>query len=142
MHSFIRMHKVKFDFYLNARSGVPVYVQLIQQVKGALRLGTLRAGDQLPTVKEAVARLVVSPNTVLKAYRQLELEGLIDSRPAVGTFVTGTLGPGLLQAHADLRQRLEDWMRDAFAAGLGDEQIEALIEASRQRLARGGEGVA
>jgi GntR family transcriptional regulator len=127
------MQEGRFDFYLDGRSGVAVYAQLVNQVRRAIRLGTLRAGDQLPTVKEVVQRLVVSPNTVLKAYRQLEIEGLIDSRPAIGTFVTGTLGTGLLHVHDDLRRRLEDWLREARAAGLDDDEIDALVEVSRQR---------
>ena len=79
------------EFHLDARSGVSPYVQVVQQVRQALRLGLLVEGDQLPTVKEVVARLAINPNTVLKAYRELEHEGLVAARPGVGTFVTRTL---------------------------------------------------
>src|SRR5439155_1562526 len=79
------------EFHLDARSGVAPYLQIVQQVRQALRLGTLSVGDQLPTVKDVVAALAINPNTVLKAYRELEYEGLAAARPGVGTFVTGTI---------------------------------------------------
>ena len=79
------------EFHLDGPSGVAPYLQLVQQVRHALRLGLLREGDQLPTVKEVVARLAINPNTVLKAYRELEHEGLVAARPGIGTFVTRTL---------------------------------------------------
>ena len=76
------------EFRLDARSGVPTYLQLVQQVKQAVRLGILHPGDQLPTVKEVVASLAINPNTVLKAYRELDLEGLAEGRRGQGTFVS------------------------------------------------------
>ena len=76
------------EFHLDARSGVPTYLQLVQQVTQALRLGILQPGDQLPTVKEVVGRLAINPNTVLKAYRELDLEGLVEGRRGQGTFVS------------------------------------------------------
>ena len=78
------------EFHLDSRSGVSPYTQLVQQVRHALRLGMLREGDQLPTVKDVVARLAINPNTVMKAYRELEHAGLVAARPGVGTFVTGS----------------------------------------------------
>ena len=83
------------EFHLDGRSGVAPYLQLIHQVRHALRLGLLREGDQLPKVKDVAAGLAINPNTVLKAYRELEYEGLAAARPGIGTFVTGTLGGGL-----------------------------------------------
>ena len=80
------------EFHLDSRSGVSPYLQIVQQVRQALRLGLLRKGDQLPTVKEVVAQLAINPNTVLKAYRELEHEGLAGARPGVGTFITSSLG--------------------------------------------------
>ena len=115
------------EFHLDARSGVAPYLQLIHQVRHALRLGLLRKGDQLPTVKEVVARLAINPNTVLKAYRELEYEGLVAARPGVGTFVTRTLNAGSLAAHAPLRQELRRWLATARRAGLDDDSIEALF---------------
>ena len=116
------------EFHLNARSGVAPYMQLIQQVRQAIRLGRLVEGDRLPTVKDVVARLAINPNTVLKAYRELEFEGLVTPRPGVGTFVTGTLGEGSLAAHAPLREDLEEWLGRAREAGLDEESIEALFQ--------------
>jgi DNA-binding transcriptional regulator YhcF (GntR family) len=114
------------EFHLDGRSGVAPYLQIIQQVRQALRLGTLSVGDQLPTVKDVVATLAINPNTVLKAYRELEYEGLAAARPGVGTFVTATLGDGSLAAHGPLRRDLERWLAKARRAGLDDDSIEAL----------------
>jgi GntR family transcriptional regulator len=116
------------EFHLDARSGVAPYLQLIHQVRHALRLGLLREGDQLPTVKEVVARLAINPNTVLKAYRQLEYEGLAAARPGIGTFVTATLNGGSVAAYQPLRNDLQKWLAKARRAGLDDESIEALFQ--------------
>src|SRR6185369_12608144 len=94
------------EFHLDGRSGVSPYQQIVQQVRNALRLGLLREGDQLPTVKDVVAALAINPNTVLKAYRELEHEGLVQARPGVGTFVTRTLSDPSLAALRPLRQDL------------------------------------
>jgi GntR family transcriptional regulator len=118
------------EFHLDARSGVAPYLQLIHQVRHALRLGLLREGDQLPTVKEVVARLAINPNTVLKAYRQLEYEGLAAARPGIGTFVTATLNGGSLAAYRPLRDDLRKWLGKARRAGLDDESIEALFQST------------
>ncbi len=118
------------EFRLDARSGVAPYLQLIHQVRQALRLGLLREGDQLPTVKEVVARLAINPNTVLKAYRQLEYEGLAAARPGIGTFVTATLNGGSLAAYQPLRQDLRKWLAKARRAGLDDESIDALFQST------------
>jgi GntR family transcriptional regulator len=115
------------EFHLDARSGVAPYLQLIHQVRQALRLGLLRVDDQLPTVKDVAAGLAINPNTVLKAYRELEYEGLVAARPGVGTFVTGTLSDASLAAHGPLRQDLQRWLAKARRAGLDDESIEALF---------------
>ena len=118
------------EFHLDSRSGVAPYLQLIHQVRHALRLGLLRKGDQLPTVKEVVARLAINPNTVLKAYRQLEYEGLAAARPGIGTFVTATLNGGSLAAYQPLRDDLRKWLGKARRAGLDDESIEALFQST------------
>ena len=116
------------EFHLDSRSGVAPYQQLIQQVRQALRLGLLCEGEQLPTVKDVVGRLAINPNTVLKAYRELEYAGLVAARPGVGTFVTGTLSGGSIAAHGPLRQDLQRWLAKARRAGLDDESIEALFQ--------------
>jgi GntR family transcriptional regulator len=115
------------EFHLDGRSGVAPYMQLIHQVRHALRLGLLREGDQLPKVKDVAAGLAINPNTVLKAYRELEYEGLVAARPGIGTFVTGTLSGGSLAAHGPLRAELRRWLAKARRAGLDDESIEALF---------------
>jgi DNA-binding transcriptional regulator YhcF (GntR family) len=115
------------EFHLDGRSGVSPYQQIVQQVRNALRLGLLREGDQLPTVKDVVAALAINPNTVLKAYRELEHEGLVQARPGRGTFVTRTLTDNTLAAHGPLRQDLRRWLAKARKAGLDDESIEALF---------------
>jgi GntR family transcriptional regulator len=115
------------EFHLDARSGVAPYRQLIHQVRQALRLGLLQEGDRLPKVKDVVAGLAINPNTVLKAYRELEYEGLVAARPGIGTFVTGTLDGVPLAAHGPLRRDLQRWLAKARRAGLDDESIEALF---------------
>jgi GntR family transcriptional regulator len=115
------------EFRIDPRSGVAPYRQLVQQVRQALRLGVLTEGDQLPTVKDVVAQVAINPNTVLKAYRELEYEGLVKLRTGVGTFVAKTLSDDTLASHAPLRAELEDWLGRARGAGLDDESIEALF---------------
>src|SRR3954454_10573433 len=115
------------QLYLDPASGLSPYLQLVRQVRHALRLGLLREGDQLPTVKEVVAGLAINPNTVLKAYRELERDGLVAARPGVGTFVTRTLTDSTLAAHEPLRRDLAKWLSKARTAGLDDDSIEALF---------------
>jgi GntR family transcriptional regulator len=124
------------EFHLDGRSGVSPYLQIVQQVRNALRLGLLRQGDQLPTVKDVVAQLAINPNTVLKAYRELEHDGLVAARPGVGTFVTKTLTDNTLAAHGPLRQDLRRWLAKARRAGLDDESIEALFQTTFRTAAQ------
>src|SRR3954454_16150820 len=116
------------DFQLDDRSGVATYLQLAQQVRHALRLGLLRPVDKLPTAKEVVAKLAINPNTVLKAYRELEREGLVGARPGLGRFVLKTLSHPDLAEQAELRQQLVHWLLPARRAGLVDEDIEAMYQ--------------
>ena len=118
------------EFRLDPTSGLSPYRQLVHQVRQALLLGLLREGDQLPTVKEVVARVVINPNTVLKAYRELEFENLAEGRPGVGTFVTRSLADSSLTAHAALRKELSGWLAKARRAGLDDDSIDALFEST------------
>ncbi len=115
-------------FRLDSRSGVSTYIQLVQQVRQAIRFGRLGPGDQLPSVREVVARLAINPNTVLKAYRQLEMEGLVASRPGTGTFVRKELRVAAPAAQAELRRGLARWIRTAREAGLHRDDIRALCE--------------
>ncbi|NRI69257.1 GntR family transcriptional regulator [Rhodococcus sp. MS16] len=121
------------DFRIDRRSGIPTYVQLVVQVKQALRLGDLQVGDRLPTAKDVVGALAINPNTVLKAYKELERDGLVAPRPGLGTFVTKSLAkPGMAENSA-LRAELSRWMRDAVAAGLERTDIEALVDMELER---------
>src|SRR5215469_4376980 len=115
------------EFHLDSRSGVAPYLQIVQQVKQALRLGLLEVGDQLPTVREVVVQITINPNTVLKAYRELEREGLIVSRPGQGTFVRRTLAGTSLASQATLRRSLVRWLHSASEAGLDSESVLALF---------------
>jgi GntR family transcriptional regulator len=123
-----------FRFRLDASSGVPPYLQLVHQVRQSLLLGYLREGDRLPTVKELAGDLAINPNTVVKAYRQLEHEGLAGGRPGQGTFITATLAPPPPAASGSLRSSLEDWFRSAQEAGLSEEAVTALIAVVRHEM--------
>jgi GntR family transcriptional regulator len=125
-----------FRFRLDGSSGVPPYLQLVHQVRQSLLLGYLREGDRLPTVKEVAGDLAINPNTVVKAYRQLEHEGLAGGRPGQGTFITATLAPPPADADQTLRASLEQWLRDADEAGLSDEAVTALIAVVRYDMRR------
>ena len=116
------------EFYLDRTSGVATYLQLVHQVKQALRLGLLQPGDRLPTAKEVVAQLGINPNTVLKAYRDLEREGLVAPRPGQGTFVQQSLVSPSLAGTDRLQRALAGWVRDARAAGLTAEDMTALFD--------------
>jgi len=123
-----------FRFRLDGSSGVPPYLQLVHQVRQSLLLGYLREGDRLPTVKEVAGGLAINPNTVVKAYRQLEHEGLAGGRPGQGTFITATLASPPLGPHRALRASLEGWLRAAGEAGLSDEAVTALIAVVRHDM--------
>jgi GntR family transcriptional regulator len=118
------------EFRLNARSGVPTYLQLVHQVRNAVRVGLLQPGDQLPTVKEVVGKLAINPNTVLKAYRELDHEGLVEARRGQGTFVSHTLTPSLPSDHAALQASLARWIERARDAGFDEEGVAALFAAA------------
>jgi GntR family transcriptional regulator len=115
------------EFRLDAGSGVPTYLQLVQQVEHALRLGYLKPGDQLPKVRDVVAGLAINPNTVLKAYKELETKGLAVGRPGQGTFVQATLNQVALPELTELRRPLLAWLVAADKAGLDEDGIVALF---------------
>ena len=98
------------EFHLDGRSGVPTYLQLVHQVRQALRLGVLRPGDQLPTVKEVAGSLAINANTVLKAYRELDRDGLVEARRGLGTFVSTLLPPHRPDEWKELRAGLQRWI--------------------------------
>ena len=136
------------EFRLDAASGVPTYLQLVHQVEHALRLGYLTLGDQLPKVRDVVAALAINPNTVLKAYKELETKGLTAGRPGQGTFIQATLSQVALPELAGLRKALLGWLAAADAAGLDQDGMVALFtsalrdfyERRRGSHTRGGTG--
>jgi len=121
-------------FRVDGRSGVPPYLQIVQQVRQALRMGVLDVGDQLPPVREVVAAVAVNPNTVLKAYRDLEREGLIEARAGQGTFVRRRPPGPPPGTHSRLGASLERWIREAREAGLDDESIESLLRVTLRAM--------
>ncbi|MCF7548579.1 GntR family transcriptional regulator [Pseudonocardia sp. WMMC193] len=126
------------EFRVERRSGVPTYLQLVAQVRQALRTGALETGDRLPTAKAVVEATAINPNTVLKAYRELEREGLVEARPGAGTFVLRTLARPDSPVDRALRERLREWMAEAAAAGLGVEDVKALVAEAIDRTYEGG----
>jgi GntR family transcriptional regulator len=125
------------EFHVEARSGVPTYLQIVQQVRQSVRLGVLQPGDQLPTVKDVVGSLAINPNTVLRAYRELDLEGVTEGRRGVGTFVAQGVSSLPANDVDDLRGALSGWIRRARAAGLDADDMAALFgEALRPRMER------
>lgn len=121
------MGKWVIKFHLDPRSGVAPYLQIVGQVRQALLLGLLSEGDRLPTVKEVVSQVVINPNTVSKAYRELEHQGLAAAKPGVGTFITRSLGQASLAEHGPLQDELRAWLAKARAAGLTEAGIEAML---------------
>ncbi|WP_369234889.1 GntR family transcriptional regulator [Streptomyces sp. R21] len=113
------------EYRIDRRSGVATYVQIVQQTKQALRLGLLEPGDKLPTAREVVEATAINPNTVLKAYRELEREGLVEARRGLGTFVQRSLSS--TPADSPLRAELDAWAQRAHTAGLGREDVAALF---------------
>jgi GntR family transcriptional regulator len=117
----------RIEFRLDPASGVPTYLQLVQQVEHALRLGYLAPGDQLPKVRDVVTTLAVNPNTVLKAYKELETKGLTSGRPGQGTFIQATLSQVTLPELAGLRRAMLSCLAAADAAGLDEDGMVALF---------------
>lgn len=115
------------SYRIERRSGVAAYQQIVEQTKRALRLGQLVVGDKLPSAAEVVAATAINPNTVLKAYRELEREGLVEARQGVGTFVSRALGQAGTVAGSPLSGALAEWMTAARQAGLDRDDVTALV---------------
>jgi GntR family transcriptional regulator len=132
----------RIEFRLDAASGVPTYLQLVHQVEHAMRLGYLKPGDQLPKVRDVVAALAINPNTVLKAYKELETKGLAAGRPGQGTFVQATLSQVALPELTVLRRSLSGWLTAADTAGLDEDGVVALFASALRDFygRRGGSG--
>jgi len=120
-------------FRIHHHSGVPPYLQIVQQVKDDIQLGLLKEGDRLPAVREVVAMVTINPNTVVKAYRELENLGLIEKRPGIGSFVSKQAPGPSREAQAALLDKLEGWLRDAEAAHFDEEAIEAMFNRALRR---------
>jgi DNA-binding transcriptional regulator YhcF (GntR family) len=116
-------------FRLRTQSGIPLYLQIVQQVRYAIQTGLLQEGDRLPTIKEVISTAVINPNTVAKAYRELEKDGLVQGRAGIGTIVLRTSEEQKQRIPPALSKRLSEWLSDAKKAGLTDETIEALLHA-------------
>ncbi|WP_328610298.1 GntR family transcriptional regulator [Amycolatopsis sp. NBC_00345] len=123
------------EFRVDRSAGMPPYRQLVVQIRDAVRLGWLKPGDRVPTVREVVTSSGVNQNTVLKAYRELELAGVLEIRQGSGTFVKSSVGSADAGALTELQRQLEDWVRIAQAAGLDDEDMQALLSAALARKA-------
>ena len=125
-------------FYLDRGSGVPTYLQFVHQIDYALRLGFLRKGDQLPRIKDVTRSLAVNPDTVMKAYRELELRGIASGRPGVGTFIIRAPDIAGLKQMAALRKKLTSWLAEAAAAGMDELGVKALFTAALRDFYDGG----
>src|ERR1700722_3709235 len=128
------------EFRLDPSSGVPTYLQLVQQVEHALRLGYLKPGDQLPKGRDVVAALTINPNTVLKAYKELEVKGLAAGRPGQGTFVQASLSQVTLPELSGLRRSMLGWLADANEAGLDEDGVVALFTSVLRDFFKGRQG--
>ena len=124
------------SFRVDGRSGEPPYLQIVRQVRQALRMGVLDVGDQLPSVREVVAAVAINPNTVLKAYRDLEREGLVEARAGQGTFVRARPPGPPPGTHSRLGRSLARWVREAREAGLDEESMESLLRVTLQAADR------
>jgi GntR family transcriptional regulator len=127
--------RLMISFRVDGHSVVPPYLQIVQQVRQALRMGLLDVGDQLPTVREVVSATAINPNTVLKAYRDLEREGLVEARAGHGTFVLKRPPGPPPGTHTRLGHSLAHWVREARDAGLDDESIESLLRVTLRAAA-------
>ncbi|WAZ22616.1 GntR family transcriptional regulator [Streptomyces cinnabarinus] len=125
------------EYRIDRRSGVATYLQIVQQTKQALRLGLLEPGDKLPTAREVVEATAINPNTVLKAYRELEREGLVEARRGLGTFVRKSLGAA--PADSPFHTELTDWAVRAREAGLEHDDVAALFTAVLEEHFKGDE---
>ncbi|MEU8659958.1 GntR family transcriptional regulator [Actinoplanes philippinensis] len=124
------------EFRIDRHSGMPPYLQIVAQVKQAMRMGLVGPGDQLPTAREVVEATTVNPNTVLKAYRELEHEGLVEGRRGTGTFVTASLATDAAKSGAPLRDDVERWMGRAAAEGVMVDVVDAIYTDVRKTYYR------
>jgi GntR family transcriptional regulator len=120
---------------VDPRSGVPIYLQIIEQVKRSVALGILQAGEQLPTVKQLALDLTINPNTVARAYRDLERDSVIETAPGRGSFVRddGLTDSAKTAAGDVARDALDIGLREAKSVGLSRKEVRTLIDAALDR---------
>lgn len=120
---------------MDSRSGVPIYVQIVDQVRHAIEVGGLGPGERLPTVRSLAGDLAIAPNTIVKAYNELQRAGLVDSRPGVGTVVAeGVEEVGRERQVAAIFERLKALTRDAAALGISEDDLWAGLDAEYERI--------
>lgn len=128
---------VAISFDVDQSSGVPIYVQIADQVRHGTEVGTLSAGERLPTVRQLAQELSVAPNTVVKAYGELRRMGLLESRPGVGTVIVEGSGEQQRERHLQaLNERLRELVRDAVGLGLNEDDLWERFDAEFERLQR------
>jgi GntR family transcriptional regulator len=120
---------------VDPRSGVPIYLQIIEQIKRSIALGVLQAGEQLPTVKQLALDLTVNPNTVAKAYRELERDQVIETAPGRGSFVraNGVAESTKVAASDVARRAIDGCMREARSMGLDADEVREICLAAVER---------
>ena len=132
MNKTTQAERPVFEFRLDAASGVPVYRQLIDQVTGGMAAGSLEAGDQLPTVRQVAVDLSINPNTVVRAYRELEIRGVLETQQGTGTFISRQkVRRDEVERQRQLGQIVTDFVARAGAAGF---TVEELVEQLQDRL--------
>lgn len=125
------------EFRIARREALPAYLQIVGQTRQALEQGRLAVGDQLPTAREVVSTTGINPNTVLKAYRELERQGLVEGRVGTGTFVTGDLARLRSDLSSPVADELRGWLDAAVAAGMARHEVMALVNTMWDERERG-----
>ena len=122
---------------IDPRSGVPIYVQIVGQVRHAIEVGGLRPGEKLPTVRGLAEELAIAPNTIVKAYNELQREGLVDSKPGVGTVVMeGVVEVARVRQREAIFERLRVLVRDAAALGISEDDLWDGLDSEFERIPR------
>jgi GntR family transcriptional regulator len=122
---------------IDPRSGVPIYVQIVDQVRHAVDVGGLRPGERLPTVRRLAGELAIAPNTIVKAYNELQRMGLVESRPGVGTVVAAGVEEVARERRVEeIFERLRRLVRDAAALGISEDDLWASLDAEFERIPR------
>jgi GntR family transcriptional regulator len=126
---------------IDPRSGVPIYVQIVDQVRHAIEVGGLGPGERLPTMRRLAGDLAIAPNTIVKAYNELQRAGLVESRPGVGTVVARGVGEVARERRvAEIFRRLRVLAHDAAALGISEDDLWARLDSEYERIPRGNGG--